>query len=658
MKILTMFPWIVWVALAGPLLGGEFVEVDEELRIAGEYIVIFDQEADAEALGASLAEENEADVTGVFEILNAVHLSGLSDERAREVSTRPDVQLVEQDGLITLAGGTVQASPSCGLDRIDQRDHPLDNQYMWDFTGSGVHLYFLDTGIRATHVEFTGRIGLGIDLVDNDMNPEDCHGHGTHVAGIAGGTVYGIAKDATLHGVRIFDCYGVGTTTDVIQGIQWIAMDSVSGPKVANLSLTVWGLSPSIDSALNQAAGPPYDVVFAVATGAGQGACNASPANAAEAFTVGNSDCADTAFNSGSCIDLYAPGSVITSAWHTSDTATNTVSGASMSTAHAAGVAAIVREWDSGLAQPGVRAKLVDMASCDELTGIPLGPGNLLLFNDPNAPIDPGCLPPPPPPPSPVAVGFDYVWSTELVSWSPGTWIGTPSCLTFPNGWLTGGNGVLEGDRDLGTCSGTPHSWIWSAEFDWGFSTVQQEGQVSWGNPPTALSAVGVPLYHNSMYSNYMVEISPPSNSYEIFDGSVMIHSGSWSGYPDNLPAGWLPTGHFRGVAAPGSCPAGDSAWPGRIEAPVQERITPTFTGNGNTCTASLSCPSGQADLAIVLEEDVGGVWTVVGSAGVGSQGCVQTFTGVCPAVDLRWRIEVSGVYTPYADYILCTSSP
>ncbi len=217
-----------------------------------------------------------------------------------------------------------------GLDRIDQRNLPLDNNYSANFDGTGVTAYVIDTGVNNAHVEFGGRSVSGYDFVDNDADASDCNGHGTHVAGTIGGSLYGVAKNVNLVGVRVLSCTGSGSTSGVIAGVDWVAANA-SGPSVANMSLG-GGQSVALDSAVQSAV--QSGVSFMLAAGnSNADACNYSPARVASGVTVGSTtstDARSSFSNWGSCVDVFAPGSQIKSAWY--DGGYKTISGTSMAT--------------------------------------------------------------------------------------------------------------------------------------------------------------------------------------------------------------------------------------------------------------------------------------------------------------------------------------
>ena len=353
----------------GPVIGtGDDTRVQYETYaedvIKDQYIVVMDEfpgripegfapglERAREVIEGLLAENRiPTDKVG---FVYAFALDGFSatltaDEVARLMRDRR-VRYIEQDAVVTIFGS--QTNATWGIDRVDQRDLPLNQTYTWDATGSGVTAYIIDTGIRYSHTEFGGRASFGFDAFGGSGN--DGNGHGTHVAGTVGGNVYGVAKDVSLVAVRVLDNSGSGSTSGVIAGMDWVAGNKKL-PAVANMSLG-GGSSTAIDDAVSRMYNAGVPVIVAAGNGnfvgREQDACNYSPARAPHAFTVGattSTDAKASYSNYGNCVNLFAPGSSVTSAWHTSNTATNTISGTSMATPHVAGGAALYLQYNPG----------------------------------------------------------------------------------------------------------------------------------------------------------------------------------------------------------------------------------------------------------------------------------------------------------------------
>ncbi|MEV3993075.1 S8 family serine peptidase [Streptomyces sp. NPDC049837] len=308
----------------------------------------------------------------------------MSKAKAAALAADPRVAYVEQNQTVRL--NATQPNATWGLDRIDQRDLPLSTTYTYNTSASNVNAYIIDTGIRTSHSEFGGRAVVGTDTVGGGQNGQDCQGHGTHVAGTVGGKTYGVAKAAKLIAVRVLDCNGSGTTAGVIAGVDWVTANAVK-PAVANMSLG-GSANTSLDNAVKRSIAS--GVSYAIAAGNGnilglpENACNTSPARVPEAITVGATDNADrraSFSNYGTCVDLFAPGVKVTSAWRTSDTATNTISGTSMAAPHTAGVAALYLSKHPTASPAQVRDALVNNATTGKVQNAITGSPNKLLYS-------------------------------------------------------------------------------------------------------------------------------------------------------------------------------------------------------------------------------------------------------------------------------------
>ncbi|MCX7608586.1 MAG: S8 family peptidase, partial [Anaerolineales bacterium] len=304
--------------------------------------------------------------------------ASLPEQALQGLQNNPHVAFIQAEQVITI--DTDQTPATWGLDRIDQRSLPLNNVYTYNYTGSGVNAYVIDTGILPTHVEFGGRAFVAFDSVGDGQNGIDCNGHGTHVAGTIGGATYGVAKQVKLYAVRVLNCSGSGTNAGVIAGVDWVTANAVK-PAVANMSL-----GGSADAAIDAAVTNSINsgVTYAVAAGnERRDACRFSPARVPLAITVAattNTDTRASYSNYGTCVDLFAPGSSITSAWYTSTTATNTISGTSMATPHVAGVAALYLQAHPA-ATPAEVTNAIKAAATLNVVIDPKGSPNLLLYS-------------------------------------------------------------------------------------------------------------------------------------------------------------------------------------------------------------------------------------------------------------------------------------
>ncbi len=355
--------------------------------IADQYVVVL-KSSDANTKGAQFASKGAKVLHKYHKALNGLAIQA-SSSVLKKVLNDPDVDYVQQDGKVKASTTQpIPAPPSTywGLDRIDERSFPLDGVYRYDYTGSTVRAYIIDTGIQFAHSQFGGRATSGADFIDGGL-ADDCNGHGTHVAGTTGGVTYGVAKSVRLVAVRVLDCGGSGSFSAVIAGVDWVTANSIK-PAVANMSLGGGFFAP-----LNIAVQRSIEsgVQYSIAAGnSNADACNASPASTLGAVTVGStgnhenpadprSDARSSFSNFGSCLDIFAPGAHIKSAWLANGV--NTISGTSMAAPHVAGVIALLLQANPGIGPVEVRNMLVYLASKGKVTNPGAGSPNNLLFN-------------------------------------------------------------------------------------------------------------------------------------------------------------------------------------------------------------------------------------------------------------------------------------
>jgi serine protease len=302
----------------------------------------------------------------------------MSEVAAAAIARDPAVLFVEEDGEVEKVE-SIQSSATWGLDRIDETARALDGLYHYASAGSGVHAYVIDTGIYAAHPDFGGRVGEGYSTILDGRGTNDCDGHGTHVAGTIGSTTWGVAKQAQLHPVRVLNCRGSGTWSGVIAGVDWVTGHAVK-PAVANMSLG-GGASSSVDAAVGSSIAS--GITYAIAAGnSAADACNYSPARVGAALTVGattSGDAVASYSNYGNCVDLFAPGSSITSTWNNGGT--NTISGTSMAAPHVAGAAALyLGNGHGGASASEVGDAIVGASTTGALGGLAAGTPDRLLY--------------------------------------------------------------------------------------------------------------------------------------------------------------------------------------------------------------------------------------------------------------------------------------
>lgn len=360
-------------------------------------IVVFQNSvADPAGLAQQLAASAGRSPTHVYHYAIKGFAGTFPEAAIEGMARNPNVAFIETDQVMSI-DLTTQTNATWGLDRVDQSSLPLSGAYSYEGNGAGVRAYIIDTGILQAHTDFGGRALSGFTAINDNRGTTDCNGHGTHVAGTVGGTTWGIAKGVTLVAVRVLNCRGSGTTSGVIAGLDWVRNNAIR-PAVANMSLG-GGASSALDQAVASASAS--GITFAVAAGnSNTDACTQSPAREPSALTVGSTtstDARSSFSNVGTCLDLFAPGSSITSAWSTSSTATRTISGTSMASPHVAGVAALVLQSSPGASPASVAGTITGNATLGTVANAGSGSPNRLLFSG----FLLGTAPPPPPPEDP-----------------------------------------------------------------------------------------------------------------------------------------------------------------------------------------------------------------------------------------------------------------
>ncbi|SEU13996.1 Serine protease, subtilisin family [Stigmatella erecta] len=363
------------------LTAGKFLRSSD--AIPGQYIVVLKgtslRTAQISQVAQTLALPQRATVTRTYAHALNGFVAQTTEEGARAIAAQPEVEYVVEDGHVHTTA--TQSGATWGLDRIDQINLPLNGTYSYGPTGAGVNVYIIDTGIETSHSQFGGRASGDYTAVADGNGTNDCNGHGTHVAGTVGGATWGVAKAARLHGVRVLGCNGSGSISGVIAGVDWVTANRIK-PAVANMSLG-GSPNPALDTAVSNSIAS--GVTYVIAAGNSYiDACYPSPARVPEAITVGASDSTDSTAsfsNWGPCLDVFAPGVAITSAYLGGGSAT--LDGTSMAAPHVAGVAALYLESNRAATPATVATAIVLNAPANKVRNTINGSTTRLLYSNP-----------------------------------------------------------------------------------------------------------------------------------------------------------------------------------------------------------------------------------------------------------------------------------